>query len=121
MSTSSRPHMSGSSKARWNAIESPPSTTNARNTSVASSRPMTSGGSGCSLGPAMNLPIRNGFGGRDHLGHRGQSELFQIGRVGHRHVLARHPRDRRVQIVEGVLHEAGGDLGADATLLPALF
>ena len=26
---------------------------NARNTSVASSRPMTSGGIGCSLGPAM--------------------------------------------------------------------
>jgi hypothetical protein len=27
--------------------------TKARNTSVASSRPMTSGGKGCSLGPAM--------------------------------------------------------------------
>ena len=45
--------MSGSSKARWNAIDSPPSTTNARSTSIASSRSITSGGNGCSFGPAM--------------------------------------------------------------------
>lgn len=45
--------MSGSSKARWNAIDSPPSSTNTRRISTASSRVMTSGGSGCSLGPAM--------------------------------------------------------------------
>src|SRR6185436_16676510 len=114
------PHISGSSNARWNAIESPPSTTNASRTSVASSRPMTSGGSGCSLGPAMGLPIGNSFGGRDHLGHRGQSELFEIGGIGHRHVLAGHPRHRRVEIIEGVFHDAGGDLGADTALLPAL-
>src|SRR6478735_10614998 len=121
MSTSNRPHMSGSSNARVNAIANPPSSTNARNTSVASSRPMTSGGSGCSFGPAMNLPIGNGFGGRDHLGHRGQCEFFQIGRVRHRHVLARYPRHWRIQIVESVLHDAGGDLGTDAALLPTLF
>src|SRR3954452_4769697 len=108
MSTRSMPHMSGSSNARWNAIESPPSTTKARSTSTASSRPMTSGGNGCSLGPAMTLPIGNGFGGRDHLGHVGQCELFEICRIGHRDVLAGHPRHRRVQIVEGVLHDAGG-------------
>src|SRR6185295_18769641 len=108
MSTRSRPHMSGSSNARWNAIESPPSTTKARSTSVASSRPITSGGSGCSLGPAIsNLPIGNGFGGRDHLGHAGQCELLEIGRIGHRHVLAGYPRDRRVEIIEGLLHDAG--------------
>src|SRR5450756_773136 len=105
MSTSSRPHMSGSSKARVNAIESPPSTTKARNTSTASSRPMTSGGKGCSLGPAMGSPIADGFGGFDHLGHRGQCEFFQVRRIGHRHVLARHPHHRRIEIVEGVLHD----------------
>ena len=63
--------------------------------------------------------ITNGFGGFDHLGHRGQCELFEVGRIGHRHVLARHPHHRRIEIVEGVLHDAGGDLGADAVLLPA--
>src|SRR6185436_13354540 len=112
------PHMSGSSKARWNAIESPPSTTKARSTSTASSRSMTSGGSGCSLGPAMTLPIGHGFSGRDHLGHVRQCELFEVGRIRHRHVLAGDPCDRRVEIVEGVFHDAGGDLGADAGLLP---
>src|SRR4051812_12635939 len=107
--------MSGSSNARVNAIESPPSTTNARNTSVASSRAMTSGGRGCSLGPAIgSLPIRNGFGGRDHLGHIGQCELLQVRRVRHRYVLAGDARDRRIEIVEGLFHDAGGDLGADA-------
>src|SRR5215216_2685289 len=99
------PHMSGSSNARWNAIESPPSTTKARSTSTASSRPMTSGGNGCSLGPAISiLPIGNGLGGRDHLGDIGQCELFEVCRIGHRHVLAGHPRHRSVEIVEGVLH-----------------
>src|SRR4029450_5317240 len=102
------PHMSGSSNARWNAIESPPSTTKARSTSTASSRPMTSGGSGCSLGPAMTLPIGNGLGGRDPLGHVGQCELFEIGGIGHRHVLAGYPRYRRHAIVEGGLHISGG-------------
>src|SRR3954466_9472723 len=120
MSTSSMPHMSGSSNARVNAIESPPSTTKARSTSVASSRPITSGGNGCSFGPAMTLPIANGLGGRDHLGDGGKSELFEIGRIGHRHVLARNAGDRRIQIIEGVLHDAGSDFGADAGLLPAL-
>src|SRR5206468_1610543 len=99
-------HMSGSSKARWNAIESPPSTTNARNTSVASSRLITSGGNGCSLGPAMVLPIRNGLGGFHHLGHGGQRELFEVRRIRHWHILARYPRHRRIQIIESMLHDA---------------
>ena len=32
--------------------------------------------------------ITNGFGSRDHFGHGWQSELFQIGGVGHRNILA---------------------------------
>src|ERR1700730_9637109 len=123
MSTRSRPHMSGSSNARVNAIESPPSTTKGRSTSVASSRPMTSGGKGCSLGPlvvpAMASAITDGFGGGDHLGHRRQCELFKVGRIGHRHVLARYPRHRRIEIIESVLHDPCGDFGTDAVLLPA--
>src|SRR6202047_78495 len=118
-STRSRPQMSGSSNARVNAIESPPSTTNARNTSVASSRPMTSGGNGCSLGFAMGSPIRDGFGGFDHLGDGRQCELFKVRRVRHWNVLAGHAHHRRIEIVEGVLHDPCGDFGADAVLLPA--
>src|SRR4051812_32454011 len=111
--------MSGSSKARMKAIDSPPSTTNARSTSAASARPATSGGNGCSFGPAMALPVTNGFGGFDHLGYRGQCQLFQIGGIGHRHILARHPRHRRIEIIEGVLHDARRDFRTDAGLLPA--
>src|ERR1700753_3067714 len=93
--------MSGSSNARVNAIESPPSTTKARSTSVASSRPMTSGGNGCSLGPGMR--------------HREQTALAAST------TLAPPPRHRRVEVIEPVLHQPCRDFGADTVLLPAFF
>src|SRR6476660_4179459 len=60
------------------------------------------------------LPVTNGFRRLDHFSDRRQRELFQIGGVGHRHVLAANARDRRVEIVEGVLHDARRDLRPDA-------
>src|ERR1700757_4336710 len=45
--------------------------------------------------------IADGFGRLDHFGDRRQREFFEIGGVGHRHVLAGDARDRRVEIIEG--------------------
>src|SRR5882724_6820318 len=53
----------------------------------------------------LDLAITNGFGGLDHLGRGRKSELFEIRRVRHRHVLARHAHHRRIEIVESVLHD----------------
>ena len=46
------------------------------------------GRQGLLLGTGHASPITNGLGGFDHLGGRGQGELFEVGRVRHRHVLA---------------------------------
>src|SRR5688572_26435858 len=47
-------------------------------------------------------------------------EQLQVARVRHRHVLAGHARHRRVELVEHVLGDAGGDLRAGAVELPLL-
>src|SRR5580700_11757288 len=60
------------------------------------------------------LAVADGFGRRDHFGDGGQREFFQIGGVGHRHVLAGDARDRCVEIIERLLHDTRRDLGADA-------
>src|SRR3546814_8267546 len=57
--------------------------------------------------------IADGFGRRDDVVDGRQRQLFQIGGIGHRHVLAADPRHRRVEIVEGQFHHAGGNLRAD--------
>src|SRR3984957_14956889 len=56
----------------------------------------------------------------DHFGHRRQRELFQIRRVRHRNFLAGYACDRRIEVVERLLHHTRGNLGADAGLFPAL-
>src|SRR5579872_4235095 len=63
--------------------------------------------------------ITNGLRRLDDFGDRGERKLFQVGGVGHRHVLTGDARDRRVEVVERLLHHPRRDLGADAGLLPA--
>src|SRR5579863_54575 len=77
------------------------------------------GFSGAPISPNTMSAVTDGLGRLDHLGDRRQRELFQIGSVRHRHVLAADARDRRVKIIEGLFHHPRGDLGADAGLLPA--
>src|SRR5579872_6607643 len=67
------------------------------------------------------LPVTDGLRRLDHFGDGWQRQFFQIGGVWHRHVLARNARDRRIEIVESLLHQARGNLRADAGLCPALF
>src|ERR1700731_686856 len=78
------------------------------------------------MGIALNFhqkfsAIADGFRRRDNFGDRRQREFFQVGGVRHRHVLAGDARDRRIEIIERLLHDARGDLGANAGLLPAFF
>src|SRR5580693_5242574 len=65
--------------------------------------------------------VSNSFRRCDHFGDGRQRELFKIRSVRHRHVLAGHALDRRVEIIERLFHHARGDLGADTRLLPAFF
>src|ERR1700688_5050357 len=65
--------------------------------------------------------IADGFRRFDDFGDRRQSELFQVRCISHRHVLAGDAHDRRVEIVECLLHHPRSNLGADAGLLPAFF
>mmetsp|Transcript_7939 Transcript_7939/g.32156 ORF Transcript_7939/g.32156 Transcript_7939/m.32156 type:complete len:421 (+) Transcript_7939:335-1597(+) len=50
----------------------------------------------------------------------GQRRLLEVRGVGHGHVDAGDALDGRVEVVEGVLHDHGGNLRADASLGPAL-
>src|SRR6516162_2602498 len=50
--------------------------------------------------PTACSPIGDRLRGRDDLGDRRQRELFQVRRIGHRHVLARYARDRCIEIIE---------------------
>src|ERR1700730_5389185 len=65
------------------------------------------------------LAVTDGFRRLDHFGDGRQRKLFQVGGVRHRHVLAGDARDRCVEIIESLLHDARRNLGADAGLLPA--
>jgi hypothetical protein len=49
-----------------------------------------------------------------------QSGLLERLGVGHRHVGARHPANRRVEPVEGLLLDQRREVGADAAVGPAL-
>src|SRR6516164_2944786 len=62
----------------------------------------------------MSSPITDGFRRIDYFRHRRKRELLEVVRVRHGHVLAGHTRDRRIQIVEGVLHHPRRDFSADA-------
>ena len=57
--------------------------------------------------------IEHGFGGGNDVLDGRQGELLEIGRIGHRHVLAGDAGHRRIELVEGVGHELGRDLRAD--------
>src|ERR1043166_3785896 len=115
------PHAAGSLKLRRSASAKLSPTIAARITSMPFSLRAAGGipreADGFLL---MSSPVATSLGRRDHLGDGWQREFFQVRRIGHRHVLAAHPRHRRVEIVKSVFHHERGDFGADARLLPAL-
>ena len=49
----------------------------------------------------------------------GKRQLFKIGGVGHRHVLAGHLEDRRIEPIERARHDFRGHVGADGADRPA--
>ena len=51
--------------------------------------------------------------GIEHLVHRNQRQFLEVGRVGHRHILARAVDHRRIEIIEGALHDRGAQMVAD--------
>src|SRR5436305_1729334 len=113
---SRRPQVAGSSKARRSATLTAPSTIEARTISI----PPCSRASG-GISSSSNffdiyrlLLVADAFDRFDDFRDARQSQLFEIGRIGHRHVLAGHPQHGRIEIVEGIDHQAGDDLGADA-------
>src|SRR5438270_78438 len=65
------------------------------------------------IGHRSPSTITDGFGRIDDFGDGRQRQLFEISRVGHRHVLPGDARNRRIEIVERALHDPGGDFGAD--------
>src|SRR5687768_5139994 len=97
-SASSMPQACGSSNARMIETCRPPSTIAARRISVPPFSSAVGGAFNASNFAIAASPIADGLGGLDHLGDRGQRKLFEIGRVGHRYVLAGDARDRRVEI-----------------------
>ena len=66
-------------------------------------------------------PVADGLDGRHDFVDGRQGQLFKIGRVGHRHVLARHARRRRIEIVEGLFHHLRADLGRNTANRPSFF
>src|SRR3954463_178289 len=65
--------------------------------------------------------VADGFDRLDQIIDRRQRKLFQIGGIGHRHVLARYLGRRRVQIVERVQRHARADFRTDGADRPGLF
>src|SRR5207302_4245278 len=55
---------------------------------------------------------------RDDVRFVRRRQQLEVARVRHRHVLAGHANDRRIEIVERVLGDARGDLGRGAERLP---
>src|SRR5918997_3038564 len=119
-STRSTPQVNGSSKARRSATLTAPSTTEALRISMPPFS-STSGGTlrASNFRSVMTSPVADGLRGLDHLGHRRERELLEVGRIGHGHVLAGHADHRRVEVIERVLHDAFHDLGPDAGLREA--
>src|SRR5579883_3366398 len=73
------------------------------------------------VAPAIaDLSIADGFCRCDHFANAGQCEFFEIGGIRQGHILAADAHDRRVEIIEGLLHDASHDLGPGAGLRPAL-
>src|SRR5918993_3309898 len=129
-STRRMPQVKGSSKERRSATLTPPSTIDARSTSCPPFA-RASGGTerawnyGAAIDhrdlvTAISSPIAHGLYGLHHLADVRQRELLEVRGIGHRHVLAGDAHDRRVEVVECLLHDLHADLGGDAGLRPAL-
>ena len=52
-----------------------------------------------------SLTVGDGLHRLDHLGDRGQRQLLEVGRIGHRDILAGHLEDRRVEPIESPGHD----------------
>src|ERR1700740_530890 len=101
MSAINIPQASGSSKARRNETCKAPSTTTARRTSnppnsIAAGGTRSASKAGGAFSDAIVSPVADCLHGLHHFGDRGQCELFEVGSIGHRHVLAGNAEHRRV-------------------------
>src|SRR5690242_17536543 len=67
-----------------------------------------------------SILVGDGAHGGDHVIDGRQSELFEIGGVRHRHILAIDAGRRRIKIVKGLERDAGGDFRADRADRPSL-
>src|SRR5262245_30221843 len=119
-SAMSMPQACGSSNARRSETCSPPSTIAARKTSTPPCSSAVGGTCSASNVAMASSPLTDGLRRRYHVCNRRQRELFKIGGVWHRHVLAGDAGHGGIEPIEGVLGEKRGDLGADARLAPAL-
>src|SRR3569832_438037 len=72
-----------------------------------------------SLTPSSSL-VGHGLDRLDDLLDRRQRQGFEVGGIRHGHVLAVDAGRRRIEIVECLAHDDGGDFGADAHRAPAL-
>src|SRR5262249_917267 len=68
----------------------------------------------------LRSAIGHGFGGVDEVVDLRQRQRLEMGGVGQRHVLVGQARQRRIEPVEGLLHELRGDFRANAGEGPAL-
>src|SRR5687768_11845668 len=64
----------------------------------------------------MTSPVANGLRRLHHFGDVRKRQLLEVGRIRHRHVLAGDADHGSIEVVEGVLHDAGHDLRADTRL-----
>ena len=124
----SMPQASGSSNARRNETCRPPSTIAARSTSAP---PCSSAVGGCAarrmgwLSRSMLIGLTQRYltalAASTTSATDGSASFSRLAAYGIGTSLPRDARDRRIEIVEGMLHDARGDFGADAGLRPALF
>src|SRR5215831_10539030 len=117
-SAMSMPQACGSSKARRNETCSPPSTMAARKTSTPPCSSAVGGTCSASNVTMGSSPVADRLSRRDHLCNRRKRQFFKIGRVWHRHVLAGDAGDGRVEPIERLFGDGGGDLGPNARLAP---
>src|SRR5215469_15678941 len=126
MSAISIPQASGSSNARRSDTCKAPSTTTARRTSnppnsIAAGGTRSASKAGGAFSDAIGSPVAHCLHGVHHFSDRGQCKLFEVGGIGHRHVLASDAQHRRIEPVKGLFGHACRDLGADSRLPPAFF
>ena len=69
----------------------------------------------------VRLLVAHALGHAHDVLHLGKRRLLEVGGVGHGNVHAGDALHGGVEVVEGVLHDHGGNLRADASLGPTFF